>query len=140
MARQALPDTCPEIIERLDSHVHTVYQQIPVTDRRLQIIRTEITKDQQMTKLKRTITDGWPESASKCDRNIAEYFNHRDDLSSEDGLIFRGHTLVIPKSLRNELIEKVHSSHLGITKTLERAKDSLFLPSMSKQITDFVTN
>ncbi|KAH3863883.1 hypothetical protein DPMN_026889 [Dreissena polymorpha] len=35
LSRHALPDTFPEIIERLHSNVHMVYQQIPVTDRRL---------------------------------------------------------------------------------------------------------
>ncbi|XP_052778759.1 uncharacterized protein K02A2.6-like [Mya arenaria] len=137
LSRQSLPDTFPGMIDGLDYHVHTVQKQLHVTDKRLEIIRAETAKDPQMIKLKRAISQGWSESRSNCDPSIVEF--HRDEISTEDGLIFRGHTLVIPKSMRNELVEKVHSSHLGITKTLERAKDSLFWPGMSKQVTDYVT-
>lgn len=35
---------------------------------------------------------------------------------------------------------QVHTGHLGVTKTLERAKDNIFWPGMSKQITDHVLN
>jgi hypothetical protein len=69
---------------------------------------------------------------------IIEFWNHRDELLIEDNLIFRGHTIVIPKSLRNEMINQVHTGHFGVTKTLERAKDSLFWPGMTKQITEHV--
>ena len=60
-----------------------------------------------------------------------EYWNHRDELSVDDGIIFRGQTLIVPRRLRAEILLQVHKGHLGITKTLERAKDSLFWPGMS---------
>ena len=36
------------------------------------------------------------------------------------------------------MISKVHTGHLGVSKTLERAKDNLFWPGMSKDITEHV--
>ncbi|XP_060558164.1 uncharacterized protein K02A2.6-like [Ruditapes philippinarum] len=38
-----------------------------------------------------------------------------------------------------KLVQKVHTGHMGITKTLERAKDSIFWPGMSKQIKEYVS-
>ena len=99
LSRQSLPDTFPEIIEGLDYHVHTVQKQLHVTDKKLASIRSETAKDPQTIKLKRTSVHGWPESRSKCDVSIVEYFNDRDEINTEDGLMFRGHTIVIRKSI-----------------------------------------
>ena len=91
-----------------------------------------------MCKLKQTILDGWPNSRSDCRKLILEYWNHRDELAVEDNLIFRGHAILIPKSLREEMVKKVHISHLAVTKTVQHAKDSICWPGMQKQITDYV--
>ena len=36
------------------------------------------------------------------------------------------------------MIEAVHVGHMGVNKTLSRAKDVIFWPMMTKQITDHV--
>ena len=66
-----------------------------------------------------------------------QLWNHCDKLSFEDDLIFRGQKMFITPTLRQEMISKVHTGHLGVNKTLERAK-YLFWPGMSKDITEHV--
>jgi len=138
LSRHSVSDTYPTLIEGLDTHVHSVKQQLHVTDRRLETIRQAIQDDRDMRILKQTILDGWPESRSDCDPAVTMFWNHRDELSFENDLIFRGQTLVIPKSLQPEMIKQVHTGHLGVTKTVQRAKDCLFWPGMQKQITEHV--
>jgi hypothetical protein len=99
-----------------------------VTDRRLDIIRQAITKEKSMQILKQTILAGWPEMRSQCIPEISEFWNHRDELSVEDSLIFRGQKVIIPHNLRQEMLTQVHTGHLGVTKTIERAKDNMFWP------------
>ena len=77
---------------------------------------------------------------SSCDLKVLDYFNHRDELSVEDRLIFRGQIIIVPASLRNETLSQIHKGHMGVTKSVERAKDSLFWPGMVKQVTDYVLN
>ena len=43
-----------------------------------------------------------------------QYWPVRDELHIIEGLLFRGETLVIPRSMRHELLTKLHESHLGI--------------------------
>ena len=112
LSRHSVKDTCPELIDGLNLHVHAVKQHLFVTDRRIEIIKAESQKDLQMCKLKQTILDGWPNSRSDCSKLILEYWNHRDELAVEDDLIFRGHAMLIPKSLREEMVKKVHICHL----------------------------
>jgi hypothetical protein len=136
LSRQPMTDKFS--IEGLDLHVHTVMQGLLITDRRLESLRSATKTDLQMQTLKQTIQDGWPDSRTKCHQTILEFWNHRDELSCCDNLIFRGQTIVIPRSVRHDIIESVHQSHLGVEKTVRRAKDALFWPGMTKEITDFV--
>ena len=138
LSRHSLTDMHPKLIEGLDLHVHAIKQQLFVTDSHLDSIRTAIKNDIKMQKLKQTIACGWPDLRAECDPRILDFWNHGDELSFEDDLIFRGQKLLILPALRQEMISKVHTGHLGVSKTLERAKDNLFWPGMSKDITEHV--
>ena len=58
----------------------------------------------------------------------------RDELTVQDGLIFRGERVVIPSSLRQVMKQKVHSSHMGIDSCLRRAREHIYWPGMSAEI------
>lgn len=62
LSRKFMPDTYPELSERLDLHVDTVMSTIPVSDRKLDQIHQATRSDTQMQTLKQTILDGWPEA------------------------------------------------------------------------------
>ena len=46
----------------------------------------------------------------------------------------KGQCVIIPAYLRNKTLETLHSSHMGVTKTIECARTSLFWPNMQKDI------
>ena len=47
------------------------------------------------------INNGFPESSIKCPDGIKSYFSFRDELSTCNGLVLKGHNrVVIPTSLR----------------------------------------
>ena len=121
LSRQQMSQTLDEY-EGLDLHVHTVIKCLTFKDSRLEQLRVDKSRDSQMQTLKQTIETGWPETRQGSDNSIIEFFNHRDERSTGDGLIFRGQTILIPKQSRAELIEKVHVGHMGVDKTVSRAK------------------
>ena len=47
--------------------------------------------------------------------------------------------MLVPKSLRKELMEKAHASHAGIGGTLRKARAALYWPQMTAEIQDFVS-
>ena len=138
LSRKFLPDTYPELSEGLDLHVHTVFSTISVSDRKLEQVRQATRNDVQFQTLKRTILDGWPETRKMCPPSILEYWNHRDELSVADDIIIRAQKIVIPTSLRLDMTQAVHESHMGVEKSLQRAKDIMFWPRMTSDITNFV--
>ena len=68
------------------------------------------------------------------------YKNVWNDLSILDStlLVYDDHRLVIPKLARPAILEKLHQSHSGITKTRQLAKNLYFWPHMSNDISQMV--
>ena len=49
------------------------------------------------------IQHGWPENKSTLPLLASPYFDMRDELSAQDGLIFKGERVVVPKAARSGL-------------------------------------
>ena len=67
------------------------------------------------------------------------YFLVRDELSAQDGLIFKGQRCVIPLSLRIKIKEKLHGAHTGIQSCLRRARETVYRPGMNSDFTDHIS-
>ena len=52
---------------------------------------------QQALTVKCKLWYSWPQSRNECPVSIMEFYNHHDEMSYEDGLIFRRQTIAIPK-------------------------------------------
>jgi len=139
LSRKFLSDTYPILSDGIDMQVHMVLSALPVSDRKKEEIQSLTEQDPQLVILKQVIIEGWPEKRSSCQSEIIDYWNYRDTLSVVDGLILKGHKIVIPQALRQKMLETVHSGHLGIEKCLKRARDVLFWPRISADISDLVS-
>lgn len=105
----------------------------------LQDLRDATHKDEDMVTLKSIILQGWPENKQDVPSQTTPYFAFRDELSVHDGLIFKGERIVVPKSMRSKMKERLHNSHLGSESMLRRARECVYWPGMTaeiKQITE----
>ena len=62
------------------------------------------------------------------------FWNYREDLSMENGLITKGARLLIPSTLRRKVLEQIHDGHLGIEKCMLKVRDSVFWPGIFNDI------
>ena len=69
---------------------------------------------------------------------IREYWAYRDELSAQNGVLFKGSRVIIPNSMRPEMLVRKHSSHLGAESCLRKARDVFYWPNMSNEIRDMV--
>ena len=60
------------------------------------------------------------------------YYDYRDELSIENGIVLKGEAILVPKSLRAEMKERAHTSHLGYDSMMRRLKGTLFWPGMTR--------
>ena len=112
----------------------------PVSDAKLDQIREETKKDISLkTDLEYTVT-GWPTYKQDVKLAARDFFAIRGELSVCNGLLVKGDRIVIPYSMRKEILERIHDGHMGITKCRERTNQSVWWPHVSKDIQDRVAN
>ena len=85
--------------------------------------------------MKQALESGWP---TKDKGKAAEYWQYRNEISRTDGLLLYRNQIIIPQSMRREMLEKIHVGHLGMDKCKQRARQSVFWPSMNRDIEEFV--
>ena len=62
----------------------------------------------------------------------------KDFLCVEDGVIFFGERLLVPTSMKEEYLQRIHEGHIGINKCQARAKECLYWNGMMKEINEFI--
>ena len=84
------------------------------SDERINEVREATAEDESMQKLLSIIRDGWPDNKNEVPSELKPYFDVRDTLSHQDGVILKGERIVIPKSLRDITKKRLHSSTSGL--------------------------
>ena len=67
------------------------------------------------------------------------YHSYSDELSVQDGIVFKGERVVVPASLRSEMKHHIHQSHLGVSGCTRRAREYLFWPGMTSEIKQYIS-
>ena len=68
---------------------------LPISEARLQLLMRETEQDASLQILKAVIQHGWPEDKSTQPLLASSSFDMRDELSVQDGLIFKGEGVVV---------------------------------------------
>lgn len=119
----------PENDEELEVHVV-----LNVSKTWMKELVAKTSEDVTLRKLIETIKAGWPNEPEEVDLVLKPYWNYRDELSTYEGLIFKGDRLLIPETLRSKTLNIIHAGHFGIQSSIMRAKQLVFWPSMGKDI------
>lgn len=102
------------------------------------VFRQRVAEDADIQELIQVIQKGWPDK-KKCPPAVQPYYDERGELIESQGLVFRGEQLVVPLSLRKDMLNQLHSSHIGTGGCVRRAREILYWPRMSAEIRDFVS-
>ena len=135
LSRQHL-STVDNMSEEFEASVNTIMENLPVRDEKMNMIRQKTQEDEQMKQVKNHIRNGWPETKDKCHTLAKEYWNHRDELTIIDDIILKGERILIPKAIREIFLENLHEGHIGVEKSLQRAKTAIFWPGITNDIKD----
>lgn len=97
-------------------------------------IREETSRDPVMRELLQTIYTGWPNHIQQLPTSLREYWNYRDELAIESGIIFKGKQVLIPTPLRADILTQLHYGHQGIEKTRHLARETVYWPRINKDV------
>ena len=112
---------------------------LPISETKLEAINKRTLVDESLQQLSTMIKRGWPPTKSETLPGAKPYWNFRDEISIDQGIIFKGEKVIIPVEMRKEMLQIIHNSHSGIGKCKRRAKDVIYWPGMSSEIEDFVS-
>ena len=126
--------------EAFDEYVHSVVSHLPVSDKKFEELRQATVNDKQLNQVKQVVLNGWPEKRDQCPKSVLEFWNYKDELSVNEEIIMKSERIIVPTALREEMINRIHSGHMGIEKCKSRARDVLFWPNMNKDIEVKVAN
>lgn len=103
-------------------YVNSIRDTLPASRRKLDEIRRAILSDSGLQVELKLVRDGWPDHAGHLHTLANAYFHHRGELSETDVLVTRGSCNVIPPSLREEMLTRIHEGHQSLSKCRERAQ------------------
>lgn len=112
---------------------------IDVSEEKILRFQNESKEDETLKLLLTMCQVGWPNDKSKVDDKIKLYFKMREEIFVEDGILYLGNRIIVPKSLRKEMLMLLHESHQGITKTKGRAKEIFYWPNINTDIEECVS-
>ena len=95
--------------------------------------------DPTLQVLRATICRGWPETKSDMPECIHAYYDFRDELTVQDQLVFKGSRVIIPATMRKEVVAIAHATHIGIEGCIRRARESMFWPCMATELKEYIS-
>lgn len=98
--------------------VKTITSNIPASPARLDEIPIETVKKETLYHLKDIKHRGWPEYISECHEELRQLWTYREDLNVENSMILNGYRIIIPSTLREQVLKLIHQRHLGTKKCL----------------------
>ena len=113
--------------------MHALASYLPASADRLQQFRVAQQQDSTCSRLITFCKQGWP-NKSQITGEALQYWPVREEPSLHDDLLIRGHRIVIPCSLQQETLQKIHSGHQGIQRCRLCMSTSDWWPGISQQV------
>lgn len=98
------------------------------------VLQRETTRDPVLSKVIRFTREGWPR---KTEENDSEKFRKLvDSLTILHGCLLYGTRVVIPLSLRPQVLKLLHEGHFGIQRMKQLARTAVYWPNIDDDITN----
>ena len=80
-------------------------------NRELEELKHATSEDIELQALKNVISTGWPQKHSSLSSSLQNYWNYRDELTMQNGILLKNYKILVPRSLQQKYLEKIHAGH-----------------------------
>ena len=123
----------------IDSAVKAAFTSMYEGDQKLKAITWErivaaAAIDEECRTLAEIIQKGFPESRGELPPVARAFWPMRESIYCLEGVIIKGNKILIPRQLRAEVLEALHSAHQGVNGMLANARQRLFWPGLGASV------
>ena len=126
-------------VEDVEDFTKETLKFIPASMQKLKEISEAQDADKDCADVKQLCRDGLPAYLHDSP-SLQPYFEKRAHLTLHKGLLIYDDRIVIPKTMRLKMLNKIHQGHLGITKCHARAREAVWWPGISSSIAEMIKN
>ena len=84
------------------------------------------------------MSTGWPAKRSQIPVFLHPYWNYRDELTVESGILMKNSKVLIPETLRQKYLIQIHQGHQGIEACRSRAREFVFWVNINNDLKEMV--
>lgn len=138
LSRQSLDDPVCDDPEMMEI-VHEVTKYLPISDEIKSDLINETANDVGLCAVIQYFQNGWPKDRNKVVAEAKPYWQLRHEFFVEENMVIFESRVVVPVKLRRKVLETLHVAHLGIEKTKQRARQVVYWPGLSNDISTFIS-
>ena len=139
LSRAYLPTTDRSPTEKEVKQIHVV-DFLAISEPQLAEIQQETAAEPVLESLTQVIIKGWPEKKGDLLIELHPYFDVRDELTAQDGVLFKGLQCLILSILIPKIHECLHGAHSGIKKARFCDKKPIFISVSEQQVIFTILN
>ena len=110
---------------------------IAFTSAWIETLKETTCEDPVLSTVYQLVQHGWPKERRRVPSVAKYYWDFRDELSTDEGLLLKGPSLIIPATLRESYLQRLHKGHLSASNTILNARQHMFWPGIEADIKDY---
>ncbi|XP_008179138.1 uncharacterized protein K02A2.6-like [Acyrthosiphon pisum] len=105
-----------------------------INENKREQIKSATELDKELNLLKHYVIEGWPEKREQLNEETKKYWECKELITVHDGVLYKSNRIIVPESLKSEMLKRIHFNHMGIEKCKYRARSCLYWVGMNKDI------
>ena len=130
MSRLPLTDECDPASEYLNCNFFETTTNVTPS-----VVKRLTARDPMLSKVLQYTLSGWP---NNTDPEFAPYRSRRLEITTEQGCLLWGSRVILPPSLRDDVLKELHVAHPGMTRMKSLARSFVWWPNLDNRIEDTV--
>ena len=137
LSRAPMSESETNLQEEAEVLMEVCVTDLPASNSRLDEYRASQVTDPICSAIFNYCRNGWPVK-DEVEAKMRPYWIVRGELTVCKDLLLYRRQIVVPKSLQQQTLKKIHSGHQGIERCRLRAKSSVWWPGISHEINNLV--
>ena len=100
-------------------------------------LKDSIQRDPILRAVYQLTQQGWPHQWRHVPCVTRRYWDFRDELATNNGLLLKGPRLVVPHELQEEYLHRLYEGHLSAKKVQDNTKEHMYWPGINADIEDY---